>query len=409
MAGADLDVAVIGDGPAGLALATACARAGLAVAVAGAGRPWTATYGVWRDDVADLPEHCFAHVAPSGVVHGCARRVLARPYGVLDNGALREHLTSSVDVAPMAMMGVQHFSWGSRVLTAGAPLDAKLVVDATGVGQSRPPRPHPEAPIASFGGGWPGSARRRGTSSRRPHHDTGQSAFGLVVERPPPGFDVESVTLMDLRPVAGAVGPPTFAYVVPVADGWLVEETVLAARPMVDSATLRDRLVARIGVTGEELVDAARRTEAVLIPMGGPLPSGREPTVGFGAAAGYVHPATGYSIASSLRAAPRVATAIAGATGDGRTDTRPVWEAVWSQPMRRTRRLHDYGLRVLLGLEQRELAQFFDAFFDLPTSRWSAYLRIDTPPAAVSATMAQLFARLPAPVRRRLLPWSRGT
>lgn len=378
MAGADVDVAVIGDGPAGLALAAACAQAGLAVAVVGDGRPWTATYGVWRDDVADLPQQCFAHIAPSVVVHTPARRVVARPYGVLDNVALRTHLSAGVEIVGARASGVQHFAWGSRILGPGPAVDAKLVVDAAG---------------------WRAVARAALTSPV-----AGQSAFGIVVDCPPAGFDPDAVTLIDLRPVPGASRPPTFAYVVPVAGGWMVEETVLAARPIVDPTPLRDRLVARLGASGESLVAAATRTETVMIPMGGRLPERRAPVVRFGAAAGYVHPATGYSVAASLRAAPRVAAAIASATGDGPTDAAAVWDAVWPRPLRVTRRLHDYGLEVLLGLGPSELAQFFDAFFgDLPMHRWAGYLRIDTPPAEVSATMARLFARVPAPVRRRLL------
>ena len=45
--------------------------------------------------------------------------------------------------------------------------------------------------------------------------------------------------------------------------------------------------------------------------------------------------------------------------------------------MRRTRRLHDYGLEVLLRLDGAELATFFDAFFDLPEDVWAPYLRVD--------------------------------
>jgi len=42
-----------------------------------------------------------------------------------------------------------------------------------------------------------------------------------------------------------------------------------------------------------------------------------------------------------------------------------VHDSVWPRPLRRTRRLHGYGLEVLLRLDQDELATFFDAFFDL--------------------------------------------
>ncbi len=363
-----LDVAVVGDGPAGLALAAAARRRRLRVLLAGRGEPWTATYGSWRDDVADLPDTCFASISATAVVHGHRRHELQRAYAVLDNDALREHLARDVDTAVCEVARVRHFAWGSRVMTDSGDIDARIVVDARGR------RAHPAA--------------------------TAQSAYGIVVDHPPPGVDDRAPTLMDLRPAGD--GPSTFCYAVPVARGWLVEETVLAARPMVPPDSLRSRLATRIGP-----VDAMRQVEQLVIPLGGRLPSAHDPVPRFGAAAGYIHPATGFSVAASLRAAPRVAAAIstacAATRGGARPDARRVWHAVWPPAMRRTRRLHDFGLEVLLGLDQDALATFFDAFFDLPVPVWAPYLRIDAPPRAVSRTMAAVLRRLPPGMRRRLL------
>ena len=98
MPGPDLDVAIVGDGPAGLALAAACRRAGLAVAVVGDGGPWRATYGMWHDEVADVPGPCFGHVSARAIVHGHRRHVIERAYAIVDNDALRAHLARGVDV-----------------------------------------------------------------------------------------------------------------------------------------------------------------------------------------------------------------------------------------------------------------------------------------------------------------------
>ena len=127
------------------------------------------------------------------------------------------------------------------------------------------------------------------------------------------------------------------------------------------------------------------------------MPSRRSPVPCFGAAAGYAHPATGFSVAASLRAAPRVAAALPSA------DAPTVWAAVWPRHLRHTRRLHDYGLQVLLGLDQDALATFFDTFFELPIDVWAPYLRIDATPRQVSRTMTTLLRRLPRGLRRRLL------
>ena len=307
------------------------------------------------------------------VVHGRRRHVVDRAYGVVDTAALRAHLGAGVERAAGRASGVQHFTWGSRVLIGAAHVDARLVARASG-------------------------------SAGRPA--AWQTAYGIIVDEPPPRFDQEVVTLMDFRSVGGGSDHPTFCYVVPVPDGWLVEETVMAARPPVDPASLRDRLGARVGA---QVVESARRVEAVVIPLGGPLPNRRDPVVAFGAAAGYTHPATGYSVATSLRAAPRVAEAIANSVSSGSLDARGVWGAVWPRAARRTRLLHDHGLEVLLRLSPNELSAFFDAFFELPEPLWSAYLRVDASAADVSRAMAAVLRRLPRPVRRRVLattPWA---
>ena len=149
-----------------------------------------------------------------------------------------------------------------------------------------------------------------------------QTAIGVVLPEPPPG-DLATPTLMDFRPVRaggamrestiGPAGVATFAYSVPVHDGWLVEETVLAARAAVEPISLLARLAARLGRHPDSLLGNAVRSEYVRIPMGASIVTPSSVAVPFGAAAGYIHPATGFSVGASLRAVPRVAVAIADA------------------------------------------------------------------------------------------------
>jgi lycopene beta-cyclase len=268
------------------------------------------------------------------------------------------------------------------VRTSAGPFRAGLVVDATGA-----------APrfVAAHSG--------RNQRGRVPE----QTAYGLVVDRRPEVVGGSASVLMDWRQPPGhrAGDPATFLYVLSLGGGrWLVEETSLARRPAVGHDELRARLAARLG---DDLTARAEHVELVTIPMAPGAPSRSQPVVGFGAAAGYVHPATGYSVAASLRGAPRVAAAIADAlSADPRQRSLNVWNAVWPAGQRRSRALHDYGLAALLRMAPDELAGFFGAFFRLPTELWSAYLRVDVDPGEVVQAMRKVFMSLPWSMRARL-------
>ncbi len=383
----EADVVVVGDGPAGSALAAACARRAIDVVLVGDDQPWRPTYGIWIDELDGVEGlgdvgAWTRRVTPISA-YGERRHELARPYGVVDNEALRARLQTGVERlvgrTVSTRTGVTHHS---VAVTGGRRVRCRLIVLATGRSGD------PDA-IGGRGPAW-------------------QTAFGAVLAEPPPG-ELGRPTLMDFRPPAGGTGAgptaPTFAYALPVADGWLVEETVLAARPAVDPVVLRRRLAARLGMTDGDLLERAVGSEVVAIPMGGPLPDRDQVIVRFGAAAGYVHPATGFSLSASLRAAPRVADAVGVALAehdDLAADARMVWDAVWPAAARRTRALHDYGLERMIRFDGAGLREFFDRFFELPTEDWSAYLRVDAAPADVSRTMSRLFRSSSWPMRRRL-------
>ena len=415
--GAYHDVAVVGDGPAGTALAAALHHRDVDVVLVGEGEPWPATYATWVDDLDDLEcitthddrdgtarpplsvagvlRHTFDRVA----VHAERDHVIERGYGVVDNerlrSTLRQGLTVCVDrvsVATDPALGGTRTRLESddRVVAA-----ARVVVDATG---------------------WPSSLGGDHVGSGSPETVAWQTAFGVVLAEPPDG-PLGRPTMMDWRPTGpdGAVadgidGVPTFGYAVPVADGWLVEETVLAARPHIDPDRLRPLLARRLGWTDDQLDARGRRIERVRIPMGVGPPTGRpgrSGIVAFGAAAGMIHPATGYSGGSSLAAAPRVADAIARAiesvgTGDA-VPTDEIRAAVWPASVRRTRALHDYGLDVLTRLDPPTTRTFFSTFFALPPGRRDAYLRVSTGPGALAATMLAVFRRAPWSLRRALV------
>ncbi|WP_051062780.1 lycopene cyclase family protein [Ilumatobacter nonamiensis] len=375
------DVAVVGDGPAGSALAQALRRRGVAVVLVGGDRPWNATYTTWVDDldgvdvVAD--RDIWLQRFDSIAAHFDDAITIDREYGVLDNERLRSELRD----------GVPH---RTDVVVDVHDLDARIVIDATGWPSGLDPTDRSELATAPNSRSW-------------------QTALGVVLPERPEG-SLGTPTMMDYRspPDAGSVEQPTFAYSLPVSDGWLVEETVLAG-PVLDPDQLIERLASRLDSSPDQLLERALRIERVRIPMGAPVPARGSTVPGavrFGAAAGMIHTATGYSVASSLRAADRVASAIAerlDRPADRTADHRAVADAVWPIRLRRSRRLHDYGLAVLLDMDAAQIRRFFQTFFELPADRWPTYLRVDAAPRDVAAVMTTMFRRADFPLRRRLV------
>ena len=373
------DVAIVGAGPAGLALASSLTRRGLDVVVIGSRAPWKQTLGTWVDDLhaSDdrvLFEECLRTRWTTVTVRGRVEHVLQREYGVFDNDGLARALAPSRHIEA-DVVGVTRAQEHHDVSMAdGASVSARLVVDCGGAMSSLLAR------------------HRRG---RAPV----QSAYGVFTARRdvvPAG----SFVMMDWS--KDFTGEPTFLYAMDFGDGRaLVEETSLVGHQPVAASELRRRLLDRLGVDALE-----GDVEDVLIPMGGRLPERSTTIVGFGAAAGFIHPVTGYSVAASFRAAPRVADAVAGALRDGARGpalVEQVWQAVWPADLVRTRALHDYGLAALHRLDTSRIAMFFDAFFSLPDADWSDYLRIDTPARRVAGIMTSFFASMPGSIRLRVM------
>lgn len=388
---------VVGNGPAGLAAAAACAQRGMAVTVlAGAhDAPWPQTFGVWADELEGPGlSACLADRWPTVTVQLAEGRPrhLERAYGRIDNGLLQDTLSTRLERADArratgTAVGAEHDAAGTTVVTAaGGRLACRVAVDASG---------HRPALLV------PGRGRPPAV----------QSAYGLVGRFSCPPVPAGTMLLMDYRDPSGATAdpapaPPTFLYAMAMGDGChLVEETVLARRPALDVATLEARLHRRLHTLGVALQDRVA-VERVHIPMGGPLPCGQQRVVGYGAAAGMVHPATGYQVGAALARAPRLGAALAGAldrrgANPGRLAAAG-WDAVWPADLRRQRALHLLGLESLLCLSPEATRSFFRAFFDLPPYRWWGFLSGERSAGALAATMLALFARLPGGVRATL-------
>lgn len=375
------DVLVAGAGPAGWALAGACARLGLDTALVDPApdRPWRATYGAW---CAELPDELAPTVAASGRASaiGTVGHELEWDYAVLDNNALREQL------APP----------GVRVRTGlvrpGDDHRAAVLVDATG-------------------------QRRSLLGGARTPPAAEQTAVGVVVDAgvAAPLVEPGRALFMDWRPHHGERGWPSFLYGVPVAQGRvLLEETSLARRPGLSLAVLRRRLRARLAAHGIDAGDRAE--ERVRFVLDTPLPPRRArsgPVVAFGAAAPLIHPATGFSVAAALRLAPRLATALrdnldGAGPNRGRRDpagraAAAAWQTVWSRRALAVHGLRRAGLEALLAMPPQQVPGFFDVFFELPPPHQWTYLTAREDLAGMAGAMSALFAAAPWPLRRHLV------
>ncbi|MEA3527407.1 lycopene cyclase family protein [Nocardia implantans] len=345
------DLVVCGLGPAGRALAHRAVLRGLTVIAVDPApeRRWTATYAMWADELPGwLPPQVVGATVSRPMAWGTRAHRLDRPYVVLDTARLQTslHLGDANVVSDRAIqVGPGHVT-----LASGTKITGGRVIDARGLTRS------------------PARAE--------------QTAYGVIVDvRRCAGLDP---LFMDWRPDNGAApgDPPSFLYAVPLdGERMLLEETCLAGRPALTGAHLRTRLRARLHARNVPLA-GDEPVEHVRFPVQGGRPGPRR----FGAAGGFLHPATGYSVGAALAAADAVAAG----------------QDVWPATARIVHRLRGAGLRALLALPPGDLPLFFDTFFALPPDAQRAYLSGRTDLAGTVTAMSALFAALPGPLRRRV-------
>ncbi|PYE20983.1 lycopene beta-cyclase [Williamsia limnetica] len=334
-----VDLAVVGAGPAGRALAHRGAAAGLQVSLIDpdVDARWKPTYAAWADDLPDwLDPSAITARSPTIAVYTPGRTVLDRPYVTLGTAELQQSLgLAGVRIHPHRADVVGETS---VQLDDGSVVRARNVVDARGL---------------------------------RDRDAPAQTAYGIVVARSvaEPLLDGAGAILMDWRG-AQSDSTPTFLYVIPLDDDRvLLEETCLAAAPAMSIGELRGRLTSRLAHLGLD-IDALEvfDTEKVRFPLVDTvrLPWEHGRPVRFGAGGGMLHPATGYSVAESLSAADDLIAAVA--TGDDPT------QALWPWRARAVYRLRVRGLGALLNLPNSELVGFFEAFFAAPAGHRRAYL-----------------------------------
>ncbi|NLD85457.1 MAG: lycopene cyclase [Actinomycetales bacterium] len=354
------DVAVVGLGPAGRALASRCGAAGLSVLAVDPQpeTPWRQTLSIWTDQVPPwlLPEVCgvdvLAHRVHGPALYSPDRAVLPREYGVLDTAGLRAAL-------PLGERVTVETSRLDDAGVVGLTARAHRVVDCRGAGGQRA-----DAPL--------------------------QTAYGIVVEAATatPALGGEPALFMDWREDYDddEVGPG-FLYAIPLdSDRVLLEETCLAGSPAPAPGALEGRLRSRLlrrGVAPDAVEDPLA-VEVVRIPL---LPRNWAPVdprvERFGTAGGHGHAATGYSVAAMLEAVPAAVTALA----TGRPLPAP------RSPL--STGLHSVGLRALLRADAATLRELFGAFGRLEARQQEWFLDAASPSYQVGAAMWNMWVSMP--------------
>jgi lycopene beta-cyclase len=117
-----------------------------------------------------------------------------------------------------------------------------------------------------------------------------------------------------------------------------------------------------------------------------------------------VHPATGFSVATSLHLAPLVAKAITTAIEHGPAEAaKAARRQIWAPRAKAVHALRLHGLRALRSLPADALPQFFELFFALPEDRQRAFTSGREDLSGTTAAMADIFRHAPWNVKARLL------
>ncbi|WP_218566069.1 lycopene cyclase family protein [Vallicoccus soli] len=391
------DVAVVGAGAAGLALADALARRGAGERVALLETPRAdlrspeRTWCSWQDPASPALAGSVGAVWPHADVVGPGgarqRLDLPVPYVLVRSGDHARAVGARLAAAgarrlAVTVTGLRDSPDEPRAVVRGHDAEGRPVrVRARWVVDTRPPRLPPEVP--------PGRTRLL------------QHFRGWFVRTREDAFDPAAAVLMDFRPPQPP-GEVAFGYVLPTSPREaLVEYTGFSAAPL-DGAGYDAALRAYAATAGLPPFDVVAVEQGVVPMTDEPLPRVVGPrTVRLGTAGGATRPSTGYTFAAALRQAE----AVAGALVAGRPPVPPRAYrrrhlAMDSLLLRALVTGRVEGAAFLADLFARHPAERVVRFLDGATSPWEDLALMRTAPRGpMLATVAE--RALPRGLRRQ--------
>ena len=384
----DVDVVVAGAGPAGALLAPALCRRGLRVLLVDPQGLQSSpkTLCDFRDH---LDPMVVGSTAETVTLRGAGQTTHLPPYSQIRSPRISAAAAACVDDGQLSF---RKAAVREPVATKDGGLEIRLWSSLNGHGLDVDDVVHARALIDASGHGSDLVQRRQGPRRRL----AWQTAFGIRIRGKDPALDAGEVLFMDWSAAVGDVVDghrhvPSFLYAIPFDDGSiLLEETVLAARPAVPLDVLEARLMARLKVRGTVVAELIE-TERVAIPMDLPLPRGGQAVAAFGAAAGLVHPTTGFQVARTMAHVEEVADAVAGSIQHGAVAVADaVLHTLWTPERRAQRDLQCFCLEAALRLRTNDDAgRFFHRFFGLDDAM--AWLGGSLSAAGTRRAMWQLF------------------